>query len=303
MDIKWIEDFLALVEFGSFTKAAEKRYVTQPAFSRRIRSLENWLGVSLVDRNAFPTKLTKTGEEFVEPMRDALNRFYSLRARMQESSTRDNMLILSTQHSLSVSFFPKWYKQVKPVLGHQGISVKASDLHDCIDVFLAEQSDLLLCYYSSDIYPELERQDIAGIEVGGEQLIPVYASDALISTCPIEEIEHSNQPVQLKTVGFPSDSFFGRLVQHQCLPKVPEVIQLELACETALTESIKAMVLQGIGMAWLPASLIDQELRRGDLKRLPGLPTLDMKIMLYRQKNARIEDTDILWKHMGAMGQ
>lgn len=44
MDIKWIEDFLVLAEQGSFTKAAETRFVTQPAFSRRIRSLETWLG-------------------------------------------------------------------------------------------------------------------------------------------------------------------------------------------------------------------------------------------------------------------
>ncbi|WP_315980356.1 LysR family transcriptional regulator [Aliamphritea spongicola] len=44
MELKWLIDFTALVEHGSFSKAAESRFVTQPAFSRRIRSLENWLG-------------------------------------------------------------------------------------------------------------------------------------------------------------------------------------------------------------------------------------------------------------------
>ncbi|OMH30781.1 LysR family transcriptional regulator [Motiliproteus sp. MSK22-1] len=298
MDIKWIEDFLALVEQGSFTKAAEKRFVTQPAFSRRIRSLENWLGVSLVDRNAFPTKLTKTGEEFVEPMREALNKVYGLRAQMQESSAHEQMLILSTQHSLSVSFFPKWYHRIKSALGHPGISVNASNLHDCIDLFLAGQSDLLLCYYSPDIYPELERQNIISMEIGDEQLIPVYACNASVSSCPIEEIEGANEPVQLKLVGFPSGSFFGRLVQQQCFPKVPGAVHFELACETALTESIKAMVLQGIGMAWLPASLIEQELKRGELKQLPDLPTTNLKIMLYRQKSTRTEEIDSFWGYL-----
>ena len=40
MELKWLEDFVALAENGSFSKAAKARYVTQPAFSRRIRALE-----------------------------------------------------------------------------------------------------------------------------------------------------------------------------------------------------------------------------------------------------------------------
>jgi LysR family transcriptional regulator, hypochlorite-specific transcription factor HypT len=35
MELKWVEDFLQLAETGSFSRAAELRYVTQPAFSRR----------------------------------------------------------------------------------------------------------------------------------------------------------------------------------------------------------------------------------------------------------------------------
>ena len=40
MDIKWFEDLLVLLEEKSFTRAAARRHVTQPAFSRRIRLLE-----------------------------------------------------------------------------------------------------------------------------------------------------------------------------------------------------------------------------------------------------------------------
>ncbi|MBL9048416.1 MAG: LysR family transcriptional regulator, partial [Tabrizicola sp.] len=44
MDLNWLEDFLALAESRSFSRAAEVRGVTQSAFSRRIRALEDWLG-------------------------------------------------------------------------------------------------------------------------------------------------------------------------------------------------------------------------------------------------------------------
>ena len=50
MDTTWFEDFLAVVEEGGFTRAAERRAVSQPAFSRRIKALEDWVGASLFDR-------------------------------------------------------------------------------------------------------------------------------------------------------------------------------------------------------------------------------------------------------------
>ncbi len=58
MDIRWLQDFLTIAETANFTRAAEIRNSSQAAFSRRIQSLEQWLGVPLIDRSTFPTKLT-----------------------------------------------------------------------------------------------------------------------------------------------------------------------------------------------------------------------------------------------------
>ena len=60
----WLEDFLALASTGNFTRAAEDRHSSQPAFSRRIRALEEWIGASLVDRSTQPARLTEVGEWF-----------------------------------------------------------------------------------------------------------------------------------------------------------------------------------------------------------------------------------------------
>ncbi len=54
MELKWLEDFVCLSNIGSFWKASEQRHVSQPAFSRRIRALEDWLGVTLIDRSSYP---------------------------------------------------------------------------------------------------------------------------------------------------------------------------------------------------------------------------------------------------------
>lgn len=64
MDIEWIEDFLVLSDLSSFTIAAQMRNVTQSAFSRRIRSLEEWVGIPLIARDTVPPRLTTAGHLF-----------------------------------------------------------------------------------------------------------------------------------------------------------------------------------------------------------------------------------------------
>src|SRR5690606_17411175 len=61
MDVAWLESLLALTEHGSFSRAADALHVSQPAFSRRIRSLEQWIGAELVDRSTYPVSLTPAG--------------------------------------------------------------------------------------------------------------------------------------------------------------------------------------------------------------------------------------------------
>ena len=61
MDLDWLRDFLALADERNFSRAADARHVTQPAFSRRIRALEDWIGAPLFERNAQGATLTPAG--------------------------------------------------------------------------------------------------------------------------------------------------------------------------------------------------------------------------------------------------
>lgn len=64
MDIKALSDFLCLAETRNFGVAARMRNITVSGLSRRIKSLENWVGADLVDRSATPIALTEAGDEF-----------------------------------------------------------------------------------------------------------------------------------------------------------------------------------------------------------------------------------------------
>jgi DNA-binding transcriptional LysR family regulator len=70
MQLKWFEDFLALAQTRSFSRAAELRHVTHPAFGRRIKALEEWSGATLIERGCSPINLTPAGERLLD---DAIN--------------------------------------------------------------------------------------------------------------------------------------------------------------------------------------------------------------------------------------
>src|ERR1041384_3636176 len=72
MDLSWLGDFRALAGTGNFSRAAEERHMTQPAFSRRIRALEEWLGADLFDRRSPPARLTEAGLWFRDVAQDLL---------------------------------------------------------------------------------------------------------------------------------------------------------------------------------------------------------------------------------------
>ena len=83
MEITQLEFFLKIVEEGSFSKAAERAFRTQPAVSLAIRRLEDELGAALLDRSQKTPTLTEAGRVF----HDYARRIIALRDQAREAVT------------------------------------------------------------------------------------------------------------------------------------------------------------------------------------------------------------------------
>lgn len=279
MESKWLEDYLALVKHGSFTKAADARHITQPAFSRRIRALENWLGTDLVDRNAYPAKLTSAGQALIEDIQQLLEYSRGLQRKASDYTKLSGSITVATQHSLSVSVCPEWFQAIRPALGKRNnLRVNAANMHDCIEQFLAGNADLLLCYHSPAADPLFTTEGLNSKTLGPDALIPVISA------------QHEHQFIQdaqlaavLPFIGFPNESFFGQLIQSS-IDSVPTNCTLDPVYVTAQSESVHELVRQGVGVAWLPESLVHDELREHRLLRLP-LAEIALDIRLYWRQN------------------
>ncbi len=118
MEVKWLLDFLSLVDTRNFSRSADDRATTQPAFSRRIKALEEWLGAPMFDRSKQPIELTEAGRRFKPVADEVLRRLFQSREEIQRIGQRtESTITFAATHSLSLVFFPNWIRGVEKELG------------------------------------------------------------------------------------------------------------------------------------------------------------------------------------------
>ncbi|MBB5216246.1 DNA-binding transcriptional LysR family regulator [Parapusillimonas granuli] len=289
MKMVWIEDLIALAEAGTFSRAAVLRNVSQPAFSRRIQLFEAWLNAELIDRRSQPIRLTPIGERHIAAFRSLLHDMNQLRNRIQSESAYQTRVTLATQHSLTITLLPGLLQQLNDHgIAHIDFNVRSENRDECVAAFMLGQADLLLCMEEkhdllSDRMPAACRHSM-----GVETLIPVSARTA--GGAPLH-MPRAGQA--LKLLGFPQDSFLGRVVQRTCLGTLSLQHPIEIVHESIFLAGVKEMVKSGFGMAWLPRSLVRRELESGELLSLadsPGLKTVEFELGLYRNPLAAHAD-------------
>ena len=290
VDQKLLEDFLSLCRHRSFSHAAQERNVTQPAFSRRIRALEEWLGVVLFDRTALPVRLTAQGEQFLPVARDIVDRMAEARREFAAGNRSDGIVRLISLPTLSINVLPDLLFRVRQTCDQLRFVVnpfpQSVEEHFC--ALMEHQVDMLLTYRLDEYESDSEfLSHIESATVGRERFLPVVGSalvERLPSASPLPYLSYSNF------------SFANRII----LPlyeKTP--CELQSVYESSLSEGIVKMLEKGIGMAWVPETLVSEQLKRGTIRRIwedrPDL-SVEVDIKLYRNKTVHRAAIETFWK-------
>lgn len=280
-ELKWLEDLVVLMEEGSFTKASQRRFVTQPAFSRRIRLLEQWLGVELVDRSSKPVSILPQAREHETQLRELVSSFYKLRNDLQNSN-RQQRTGFVVQHTLAVSHFPALIRDIQPSLPHQSYHLHTANNEDCVSLFHADMR-FMLCYQLRD-QPLLAAGDNLSCKVlNTERLVPV-AQSALFNDSLKHDLDSETSGQALPFLMFPKGGFLSGALASVCFPNAMRDYRVNVICESAFAISLKEMVLAGMGIAWLPEGLIANELKAGALVSLEQwLDQCSLDVCLYQR--------------------
>ncbi len=298
LDLEWIEDFLALAESGNFSRAAEARTIAQPAFSRHIRSLEEWVGVDLVDRGAHPVELTDAGRKFLPLAREVLSGLEAARikARLAQGDAAASLRFAVT-HALSITFFPRWLGALETRLRPGPIQTLADHSRACEELMLQRRVQFVLCYGRPDVPGRLDEGRFPMVALGDDALVPVCAADR--AGHPLHPL---GRDAPLAVLDYSDASGLGRILRSRLRdifdpaagrPQRP--VSIVFTAHNAFL--LKTMALAGRGAAWLPASLVAPELASGQLVDAGSDEwRVALEVRLYRQVAQMAPTAEALWR-------
>lgn len=286
MDSDWLEDFLALIDCGGFSRAAEQRAVSQPSFSRRIRSLEDWVGATLVDRSTHTMRLTTAGERFRVVAEETLRRLHLGReeVRMIAKASSETLRFAAT-HVLSLTFFPSWLRQLEADQpASVTVELTADNMVACERAMIEGRAQFLLCHHHDAASIRLGA-DFRSIQLGEDVLLPV------ISSRLAETVDLASAPQMC----FTAESGMGRILAAAWAAegRVPPSHPI---FASHLASVLTAMARDDRGIAWTARSLVEEDLASGRLVRAGSEEEeVPIEIRLWRPKARQAPAAEALW--------
>ncbi|WP_417726791.1 LysR family transcriptional regulator [Roseovarius sp.] len=279
MRLEWLDDILAVADAGSLARASEIRHVSQSAFTRRLRAIEEALGVPLFDRRRKPVVLLPEIEAQAGEMRALATQLRHLRETLTQSAGARG-LTLACQHAITTTHSPA-IVSILTAQGGRPVRVRSDNREECLLRLLSGEADLAVVYAVPEIAPLTLNRSFEQVLLGRERLLPVAAPRLV-------------QGEDLPFIGYPADVFLGQIMARTILPRIPASRILRRRAETALTLAAHEYARRGIGVAWLPEGMVQRDLDEGRLAPLDHiLPGQDMELWMIRLS----ESADDGWAH------
>lgn len=283
MNLSWIDDFMALAATGNFSRAAEERHMTQPAFSRRIRALEEWLGAELFDRSSQPARLTEVGEWFRTAAQDLHAHVAGIpgeaRAIAEASSTT---LRFAATHALSFTFMPRWLHALEAQGPMGQLQLMSDTQHRCEALLLQNQVHFMLAHAHPGVRSPVDELAFPSIVVGNDRLIPVSAPDT--HGRALHALGTDARQAGTPWLGYSAESGLGRILRELKGPALDR-LQAGQTLTAHLASVLRTMALDRRGLAWLPELLVGDDIASGRLVAAAAPEwSIDLQVRLYRRR-------------------
>lgn len=296
MRLEWLEDILAVAESGSMIRAAERRFLTQSAFSRRLRTIEEQLGVELFDRSRKPAVLRPVVLERRDEMRALADGLRKLRGDLRRGDgSEQTRIVFASQHAITTALAPLLIQAITEPAGID-IRLRSANREDCYALLLTRQSDFMLCY-GTDQQPLIFDPDFIETRVlGRDRLIPVFSG-------PRSDLLHAaRERGDVPVVLYPADVFLGKMVRDEIWPGQDSTM-FKPHAETALTLAALQFALIGGALAWVPRSLAEAHLHKGELADFSAMfGSAELSLTLSRLNGSRSARAETVWDSLVSKG-
>jgi DNA-binding transcriptional LysR family regulator len=294
MQLKWLEDFVALAQTRSFARAAELRHVTQPAFGRRIKALEAWAGSPLIERASAPLTLTAAGTSLLDNAQQMVGNLRSAHDELLNAAGRhENTVTLATGRTLARTLLADLLLRVKPLLAQGELHILTRSLTETAQMLERGEVDFMLIYHHPLLALRLSAKQYAHHTLAQDKLVPVTRVNA----------QGRGQHTLAAKAATPYLAYagtlaLGRLVQDH-LANNPHAPRLHRVIECDSADAVYEYALKGLGVAWLPWSMVSGACKAGQLVVLGDAPLeVRFEVRVYRAKRRLNALAERMWQAM-----
>ncbi|MFN3214769.1 MAG: LysR family transcriptional regulator [Henriciella sp.] len=298
MELKWLEDLVSVVEKGHFARAAEARNITQSAFSRRIKALEIWAGTELLDRSQHPVTLTSAGRNFISHAQDIIRLANEARTEtMGFSRLAETGVTIACLHTLALFHVPSLLAELKNTIGSVEATIVAETrtVEEYLESLFSGASDFFICYRHPAFSFDIDLAQFPRLDIGSDRILPYirredFRDDLLEKTGPtIPYLEYSGT------------SFMSRVVDHT-VKQAPFRKRLKSVYRGTLAESLCTAAINGLGMAWLPESVVASNPRSDALRCVSVEAPEHMQISIFSAANNKRPIVQRILAHLREKG-
>jgi DNA-binding transcriptional LysR family regulator len=298
MRLEWLEDVLAVAETGSFQEAADRRRLTQSAFSRRIQHIEGQIGVELFDRSRKPVQLLPTTADQRDQIAKLANDLRQLVSDLRRGERMaSNRIAIASQHALTTSLTPLIVRAIHARHKAAHIRLRSANLDECFSLLLSRQVDIAIVYRLPGEDHPISQSFVETVAIGTDRLVPVFAASAR------DDLNTQSALGELPYISYPPEVFLGRVLDRVILTQVHHLTRPIAKAETALTLAALELAEVGVGVAWVPMSLAQRRIAEGSLIDLSAdLPSCPLEVTSVRLFGNPWPVADSVWSEILASG-
>ncbi|MDM0035706.1 LysR substrate-binding domain-containing protein [Variovorax sp. J22P271] len=292
MNLIWLDDFLALAATGNFSRAADDRHSSQPAFSRRIRALEAWIGADLFDRSSQPATLTEVGEWFAgvaQELNARVARVPGDAKRIAEASSVT--LRIASTHALSFTFLPRWLRSLESHTTLGPVQLMSDVLERCEALMLQSKVQFVLSHAHGKAHGALDAEPYRSARIGEDVLVAVSAPNEGGSA----RYQLGIGGVAVPVLQYTEESGLGRIIRA-VLGRRLKALGVQIVFTAHLASVLRTMALDGRGIAWLPQTLVEHDIGQGRLVAAASSEwSVPLEIRLYRDSELLGRAANAFW--------
>ncbi len=258
MDISALQAFIAVAESGSFSRAAERIFLTQPAVSKRIAALEQDIGARLFDRVGRKIHLTPAGEALLSRTRAVLAELEDIKRDITNlSGTIAGELSVATSHHIGLHRLPGPLKRFHETYTQVRLNLHFMDSEKACNAVARGELELAVVTLPPSAEPPLRVEKIWDDPLD----IVVSRSHPLAQVKRVQPAMLLDYPAIL-----PGPGTYTREIILNALGPLRDRIQVGMA--TNYLEVLKMLAAIGLGWSALPRTMIDGGLKVVQIEKM-----------------------------------